>query len=183
MKLSPLFTALACFALAQTPLTARSQSSDITDDPDPINSTDQNFLMTTAQGLRTEVTLGRLAQSLAADSGVKQFGKLMIRDHSADYTALVALAQEEGVTLPEGLSSDQQAEYEKLQSLSGAAFDQEYISFEIQDHRMDIHDFTEEVRNGRDFDVRRYASNSITELLEHLYFAKSVARAIGANSQ
>jgi len=188
MKLSPLLTALACFALAQIPLAAqpgKNTSSAVTippEDPDPINDTDTNFIKTTSQGLRFEILAGDLALSHSADPSVKQFGRWMKRDHSADFTTLKALAREEGVPLPPDLSEEQTMELQKLQGLYYGAFDQEYISFEIQDHQMDIQDFTEEVRNGQDFDVKRYASNSITELLEHLYFAKSVGKAIGVQS-
>jgi putative membrane protein len=192
MKLSPFFTALACFAVTQSPLAAQQTQSGVrsdhhdrfavSDDPDPLNGNDAEFLKATAQGLRFEVAAGRLALTRAADSGVKQFAQLMIRDHAADYTGLVALAKEEGVSLPPGVSSEQSAEYEKLEKLSGASFDQEYIAFEIQDHHMDIHDYTEEVRTGEDFDVQRYASNGVTELLEHLYVAKSVGQAIGVSN-
>jgi hypothetical protein len=38
------------------------------------------------------------------------------------------------------------------------------------------------VRNGQDFDVQRHAANGVTELLEHLTFAKSVGKAIGVST-
>jgi putative membrane protein len=181
MKLSLLLTALACFALAQAPLPAQqtqsTPNSGVTippEDPDPINDTDTDFIKTTSQGLRFEVLAGQLARSHAAHSAVREFGKWMKRDHSADFTALVALAKEEGVALPPGLSDEQTRELQKLQGLWNEAFDREYIGFEIGDHQMDIHDFTEEVRNGEDFDVQRYAANSITELLEHLAMAQEI---------
>ena len=181
MKLSPVLSALAGFALVQASLPAQQNSIDFTEYPDALNRTDRDFLQATAQGLRFEVAAGKLAQTRAAGSAVKQFGLYMVRDHSADYTALAALAQEEAVPLPPGLSSDQSAEYEKLKSLSGAAFDQEYIGFEIQDHHLDIQDYTEEVRNGEDFEVQRYAADGVTELLEHLAMAQSIGKALGVN--
>ena len=181
MKLSPLFTALTCLALVQAPLPAQQTQSTpnsvVTippEDPDPINQTDTDFIKTASQGLRFEVLAGTLALSHGAHSAVQEFGRWMKRDHSADFTALVALAKEEAVQLPAGLSQEQTTELQKLQRLWNEAFDREYIGFEIGDHQMDIHDYTEEVRNGEDFDVQRYAAKGITEILEHLAMAQEI---------
>ncbi|MBV9491019.1 MAG: DUF4142 domain-containing protein [Verrucomicrobia bacterium] len=190
MKLSPVPALLACLALTHTPLVAQQTLVNVAsgillpppEDRDPINPTDKDFIKTTSQGLRFEVFAGKLAATHASDNSVKQFGQYMIRDHSADLTSLLALALEEAVPLPPGLSEDQANELQKLQALYGADFDREYIRYEIGNHQMDIDNYSKEAQQGIDFDVRRYATDGMTEFLERLTMAQDVGKLIGLST-
>ena len=65
-----------------------------------VASTDQDFMLAAAQGGMTEVKLGELAAQNGARADVKEFGQLMVKDHSAINADLKTLAAQKGVTLP-----------------------------------------------------------------------------------
>lgn len=82
---------------------------------------------------------GNLATSKGQNEEVKAFANLMISDHTAANQAGMQAATAAGVTPEDNptsqqLMADHQAATQRLQSLSGAAFDKAYI-----DHEVDVH--------------------------------------------
>jgi putative membrane protein len=55
-----------------------------------------------------------------------------------------------GLTPPTGFDEDAQKEYDKLNGLSGADFDKEYIDDMVSDHTKDLDLFTKEVNDTHD---------------------------------
>jgi len=55
---------------------------------------DQNFILAAAQGGMTEVKLGDLAAQNGTRADVKEFGQMMVKDHSAINADLKALASQ-----------------------------------------------------------------------------------------
>ena len=54
--------------------------------------------MKASQGGMTEVEAGKLAQEKGASQDVKDFGAMMVKDHTQNNEDLMALAQTKGVT-------------------------------------------------------------------------------------
>jgi len=63
-------------------------------------SADSSFINEAAEGWMKEVELGKLAQSRAADTSVKQFAQRMVTDHGKANKELTSLAKSKGITLP-----------------------------------------------------------------------------------
>ena len=92
-----------------------------------LNKTDQRILGDLALANMDEVAAARLAQQKSQNDQVKNFAQQMITDHGRALQDVQALAQSKGVTLPAGPDSKQQKMDDKLNRLSGAAFDQAYL--------------------------------------------------------
>src|SRR4051812_31856312 len=67
--------------------------------PDSL-AADHNFLVEAASGGMMEVQLGNYAMSNAASAAVKQFGQMMVNDHSKGDSAISVIAQVKGIALP-----------------------------------------------------------------------------------
>src|SRR5205085_10774093 len=87
---------------------------------------DVKYMQETAQGLMSEVKLGRMDQKQASDERIKDFGRRMVADHGKELDELKQLASQKNVKLPEAPNKEQVAEAGKLAKLSGTAFDKEY---------------------------------------------------------
>ena len=111
---------------------------------------DKKFLTDASQGNYDEIQLGKLAEQKATNPDVKNFGRRMVTDHTKLGQSMKPYADQWGVAAPTSLSPDAQKEYDKLQGMSGADFDKEYISDMVSDHTKDLDAFTKEVNNTKD---------------------------------
>jgi putative membrane protein len=139
-----------------------------------LGSTDHKFVMEAAMGGMEEVQLGQLAAQKASDPDVKNFGQHMVDDHSKANTQLMQLASQKGVTPPTTLPADKQKDMDKLNSLSGAAFDKAYMSMMVKDHKKDVAEFQKESKSGKDSDLKSFASTTLPTLENHLKMAQDI---------
>ena len=58
--------------------------------------------------------------------------------------------------------------------MSGDAFDQAYMQDMLKDHKTDIAAFEKESMNGKDPDVKQFATQTLPTLKDHLKQAESV---------
>ena len=123
-----------------------------------------------------EVALGKLAVEKASNSEVKKFGQRMVDDHSKANDELKQLASQKNVTLPQDLSAKDKATKAKLESLSGEQFDRSYVKDMVKDHKKDVSDFRRESTSAKDPDVKKFATQTLPTLEEHLKQAESIAR-------
>jgi putative membrane protein len=142
-------------------------------------SPDTSFFKNAAEGGLSEVELGQLAQQKASNPAVKDFGAMMVKDHSAANDKLKALAASEQVSLPDSPSMMQQGSKTKLNMLSGDSFDKSYVKGMIADHKEDIKEFQKEVSEGKDPQAKAFASATLPTLQMHLQKIQSIAASAG----
>jgi putative membrane protein len=138
---------------------------------------DSAFMQKAAMGGMAEVQMGNLAQQKAASDQVKQFGARMVQDHSKANDQLKQIASSKGVTLPATPDKKSQQAMDKMQKLSGAAFDKAYMSDMVADHKHDIAEFQKEAKSGKDADVKGFAEKTLPTLQEHLKMAEAADKA------
>ena len=138
-----------------------------------ISHSDQQFMEKAAQGGLAEVQLGNLAAQKAQSPEVKQFGQRMASDHSKANDQLKQVASQKNVNLPTDMDSSTKREFDKLQKLSGAQFDREYMNHMVSDHQKDIKEFEHAARSAKDPDVKSFAETTLPTLEDHLSAAKS----------
>jgi putative membrane protein len=124
---------------SSTATSATSKSS--TRSPAP----DAHFAKEAAQGGMAEVKLGQLAEEKGSSDSVKSFGKRMVDDHSKAGDKLKEVASRENITLPTDISAKDQATYDRLSKLNGAAFDRAYARDMVKDHETDVMAFKKEL--------------------------------------
>jgi putative membrane protein len=108
------------------------------------DSPDESFLKNAAEGGISEVELGQLAQQKASNPAVKNFGAMMVKDHTAANDKLETLAASEQVSLPDSPSLMQKASKTKLSMLSGDSFDKSYRGSRRRHRRVPEGDFERE---------------------------------------
>lgn len=143
---------------------------------------DASFYKKAAEGGMSEVELGNLAQQKGHSQGVKDFGALMVKDHSAANDKLKSLAASKNMTLPSHPSAMEEATKAKLKMLSGDTFDKSYIKGMIKDHEEDIAEFKKEAASGGDTDARAFARDTLPTLETHLKKIKAVAAESGVSA-
>ena len=146
-----------------------------------MKSSDATFALKAAQGGVAEVKLGQLAVEKASSPEVKSFAQKMIDDHSKANEKLKTAAGKSRMTLPATMNAKDQALYNKLSGLSGAAFDHAYMKAMVKDHENDIKEFQSESNKGANPDMKRFASDTLPTLQEHLELAKSTEQKAGAH--
>lgn len=140
---------------------------------------DAAFYKKAAEGGMAEVELGNLAQEKSSNPSVKDFGALMVRDHSAANNKFKSIAEAKNIKLPTSPSVMQMSTKAKLEVLSGDTFDKSYIKGMVKDHQEDIKEFQAEAANGQDADARAFATASLPMLQMHLKKIQAIASAQG----
>ena len=125
-----------------------------------LSSADKSFMMNAAKGGMMEVEMGKMATQNAQSADVKKFGNRMVTDHSKANNELMALAKEEGVTLPGAKSPG------KWKS------DKDYMDDMVKDHQKDLAEFQKEAQNGTDPDLKAFAAKGAKMVSTHLKLAQ-----------
>ncbi|MCF2446723.1 DUF4142 domain-containing protein [Dyadobacter sp. CY345] len=156
--------AIGTILAALSPLSARLVS----------DSVDEAFVIAAADGGMLEVKLGELASKRATMPKHKDFGKMMIKDHSKVNSELKALAKKKQIIIPAKLSQAKQQMYDSLSAMSGESFDMLYMNMMIASHEETIGLFQKESTSGQDPDIKKWADSKIPALKHHLEMAKAL---------
>jgi putative membrane protein len=140
---------------------------------------DASFFKRAAEGGIFEVDAGNLAQQKSTNQQVKDFGAMMVKDHSAANQKLQSIAASKSITLPTSASVGQMATKGKLDVLSGDTFDKSYIKSQLKAHQQTIALFKKEIASGQDTDAKAFATDTLPTLRAHLKAIKAIAAAIG----
>lgn len=138
------------------------------------NNDDKDFMEEAAIGGLMEVEMGRYAQQNAQSSRVKNFGAMMVRDHSKANDELKALAANKNITLPTVLDDKHMEMVNDLKEKRGAEFDKEYMQEMVDDHEKDVDKFKKQAENGSDSDIKAFAAKTLPVLLMHQDSAKNI---------
>ena len=89
---------------------------------------------------QVDIDAGKLAASTSTNAEVKKFGELMVSDHTSVNKAAVELVTKLGVTpqdnpTAQSLKAGGEQNVAHLKTLSGAAFDRDYVAHEIAYHQ------------------------------------------------
>jgi putative membrane protein len=143
------------------------------------DSPDAAFYKKAAEGGISEVEAGNLAQSKGNSQKVKDFGAMMVKDHSAANDKLKALATTKDVTLPTTSSVRQMATKAKLEVLTGDTFDKSYIKGQIEAHQNTVALFRKEISSGQDPDAQAFAKATLPTVRAHLKSINAIAADAG----
>jgi putative membrane protein len=145
------------------------------------SSEDRAFILEAAAGGLAEVELGRLASQKAARGEVKEFGQMMVTDHTKANEQLMKIAQAKSVDAPHALKPEHKAMKDQLSKLSGEAFDRAYIQHMVKDHQEDVAHFRKESTEASDPDVKQFASATLPTLQKHLKRAQEIEQIVNAS--
>jgi len=136
---------------------------------------DAQFVTRAAQGNMAEVNLGKLAAEKSQNDDVKKFGQMMVDDHSKAEQDLEGVASKNSWTVPKDVSAQQKAEQQRLEKLSGAAFDRAYVQMMVKDHTTDVAEFKNEAAStSANPDLKDFATRTYPTLDNHLTRIKAI---------
>jgi putative membrane protein len=139
------------------------------------------FARTAAMSDLYEMEASRLADQRSQNAQVKQFAQHMLRDHQKTTDELKGLLpQIQGVSasqLPTSLDQQHQALVQQLQGAQGAQLDRLFAQQQIQAHQTAVELFRAYAQSGDDAQLKRWASQTLPSLEEHLRQAQQLQRA------
>jgi len=141
-----------------------------------ISGPDAKFAVEAANGGLTEVELGQLAQEKASSTEVKNFGAMMVKDHSMANMEMKALAKSKSITLPDSISSEEQELKKQLSAKSGAEFDKAYVAAMVEDHKKDIAAFEEARKKVKYPEMTALIDKSLPMLKKHLQVIEGISQ-------
>jgi putative membrane protein len=166
------FAYVGCSSTSTTASDSANRSGAADRATSNLSAADQDFATKAAQGGMAEVELGKLAQERGASAHVKEYGKMLVDDHTRLNNELKDIASKENITLPTDISPEQRRNIDRLAKLSGSQFDREFLKDSAKDHREDIAEFEKEAKNGQNQALKNFASTSLPTLREHLKMAE-----------
>jgi putative membrane protein len=128
---------------------------------------DKKFLATAAQSDQNEIALSQLAAQKATNPAVKAFAEKMVTEHTKMTESMKPFADSWDLTPPSGPDADHQKELDKLNGLSHADFDKEYMSQMVTDHSKALSAFTTEAKDTKDVKFRAAVIKGKTAVAAH----------------
>jgi putative membrane protein len=144
-----------------------------------VSPLDEMYLQSALQGDRFEVAGGKIAQSQGQNAKVKALGARLAKDHGKSLKEAVALAKTLHIKVPKKPTPSQQWELSIVKSQTGAAFDRWYADLEVQDHRQDIEEASNEKSKGANAKIRASAAKELPILRKHLALSRAALKSVG----
>lgn len=109
---------------------------------------DRAFVAKVSQGGMFEVAAGKLAQTKGSTQDVRDFAAAEVHDHTLVGDKLKAISSSEGLTIATAPNAEFAGKLSHLASLSGTAFDAEYLRDMAALHDADGAAFAKEAGDG-----------------------------------
>jgi putative membrane protein len=145
-----------------------------------VTDQDKQFLAKISQGGFNEIKLSELAETKSTNPQVKAFAHKMVVEHNALATQMKPFADAWGLTPPTSLDADHQAEYDKLNGLSGMDFDKEYMNIMEKDHHDALNLFNEEAKTTTDAKFKVAVMHGQSVVAAHTHMADDLGAKLGS---
>lgn len=139
---------------------------------------DAGFAVKAADAGLTEVQLGKIALTNAMDQTVKDFGQMMVDDHTNANNELMALAKKKDIVLPSVPGEDHVKHIRDLNDKKGNDFDNDYIDMMVKDHKDVINLFERAEKSASDAEIKAFATKTLPVLRKHLTTAESLKKTL-----
>jgi putative membrane protein len=176
--LAAAFSVAATAALAQSSMApAQSQQGQ------KVSSATQQFVQKAAITDMFEIKAGDLVQLKAQSDDYKQFGQMIKTDHTKTSDQVKSMAKNmPGLQLPTDLDSAHKSKFDKLQSLSGAQFEDQFKKDVVAGHQDAIKLFEGYAQKGDNADLKKFAQDTLPKLKEHLQHAQALPKGAAAQT-
>ncbi|HMH33225.1 MAG TPA: DUF4142 domain-containing protein [Puia sp.] len=140
----------------------------------PVEKDASDFAVKAADGGMMEVALGRIAQEKASSQRVRDFGAMMVKDHTEANENLKHIAVALQVALPDSVGDDTKKEIDKLAKKNGKDFDKSYMDMMVEDHEKDVAEFRKAADKCSDSTIKSFAAVTLPTLEKHLDSARAI---------
>lgn len=139
---------------------------------------DQKFIMDAGFGGLAEVKHGKLAAQKGGSEEVKQYGQQMVDEHTKANNELATIGTMKGEYPPGALNAKHKSMQEKLEKLSGAEFDREYVKGQVKGHQEMLTVLDKEIKDGTDSELKAFAEKMKPSVQAHLTKAEGMMSAM-----
>ena len=142
-----------------------------------VSMEDEKFVKEAIKGNAKEVKLGQIAASKGSTAEVRKLGQTMVDDHTKAGNEIKSLAEKKGIKFED---PDMDKECKKccdnLSKKAGKDFDKAYTEMMVKDHKKDISEFKKEKDNGKDSDIKSWATTTLPTLEHHLSMSETACK-------
>ncbi len=135
---------------------------------DRVSAGDRAFIAKVSQGGMFEVEASQVATRKARAQNVIDVGVTEVHDHQLVGTKLSSIAASLGISFPATLNPSFQRRLDRLNGLSGAAFDRAYIEEMDAIHAIDVLAFADEARSGQNGALKAFAAETVLIVRRHI---------------
>ncbi|MEO9070987.1 MAG: DUF4142 domain-containing protein [Ginsengibacter sp.] len=128
----------------------------------------QNFSKDALLDGMTEVELGKIAMKNGGMQSVKDFGKMMVDDHTMIDNEIQDLGKKYMIDLPTTVNADQQKVIDKLSKETGKDFDKDYMHMMVDGHKKAVATFKKEGDKITESDYKDFIMKTLPTLQKHL---------------
>jgi len=157
------------FALAAVLLSGAWGAAAVAADPPPT----ADVLMKLHHSNQKEIAMGKLAQKNGQSKGVKNYGKKLVKDHTAADKKVMAMAKQQKVDLMAG----EAPKHDMGDMGTGADFDAKFIQAMLDDHKRDIAEATAARDSTTDEKLKALLTGLVPTLQKHQDTAQALADA------
>jgi putative membrane protein len=137
-----------------------------------VSDIDAKFAVDAAEAGMLEIELGKVAQQNSSSADVKNFGAMMVTDHTKIGDQLTKISMAKHITLPSSVSNDDQNKINDFKKKTGHDFDKTYMDAMVSGHKKVAAMFEDEIKNGSDQDIRDFATHTLDGIKAHLQAAQ-----------
>lgn len=145
-----------------------------------LGQTTEGFATNAAISDMYEIEAGKLAQEKGQAAAVKEFGAMMVKDHTASSTEMKPLAQAANVTLPTELDERRKGLLDNLRAASAADFDKVYTDQQVAAHEEAHNLLSGYGQDGGDAGLKAFAAKTAPIVQGHLDKARALQAAAAA---
>lgn len=142
--------------------------------PAPLPQTDQQFLITSAQGSIADYANGAAAVNRAQSPAVRQLGVWIMEDHDRLNIMLFAFSGVHNVNLPLAMTAKDQSDLDTLTSKQGADFDRAWLQQAIKTNKEDIAKAQKEEATATDPELKPLIKAYEATETSHMIAAQSI---------
>src|SRR5947207_264651 len=114
-----------------------------------------------------EIKMGKAAEKNGQSKEVKDFGKMLVKDHSAADKKVTALAKKEKVDLKASMPAAKDETMTDLPKEKGAEFDSKFAQTMLDDHKKDVTELKEARDKTTDENLKKLLDDVVPDLEKH----------------
>lgn len=159
------------------------ESATVLNHETKVDDDTKQFIEEAAVSGMLEVELGKIAEKNAKSSKVREYGSLMVKDHTKIDAELEAIAIKCHVTISKDLSKEHAAHLDSMRKMQGEDFDKHYMDMMANDHQRTLEIFEKAAKGLRNIEVKKFAASTLPVVKTHLRAAQVLDKKIKQRSK
>ena len=176
---------LFAFLIAGATACQRQRGVEAAREGTTLTPAERDIAMKIEQAHLGELDVARLATTRTANKDVKDYAEMLIKDHNKALNSISNMVKDQKATPSAAVPkpSDAQAQMSKMQKLSGAEFDREFMSAMVQGHQKMLSDLNQSLTAVQNNDLKDYIKDLIPDVQKHLDRALEVQKKLTTSTK